>query len=167
MPIPRRFVLRGTLLTFLLALATVAPSASVAAADVTNPDASRVIDIAEAKSGDPWVAGMTGPGAFDCSGLVFYAFKEAGMLKRIGGSRRTAYGYLEWFKKRGLASRSHPLPGDLVIWGGGGHVGIYVGHGKAVSALTSGVQVHKVKNTNPPFTTYLHVKWPAPEGFKL
>ena len=93
--------------------------------------------------------------------------QEAGMLKRIGGSRRTAYGYLEWFKKRGLASRFHPLPGDLVIWGGGGHVGIYVGHGKAVSALTSGVQVHKVKNTNPPFTTYLHVKWPAPVGFKL
>jgi cell wall-associated NlpC family hydrolase len=155
------------LLAFLLALTLVAPSASVAAADVTNPDAARVIAIAEAQAGDPWVAGSTGPRAFDCSGLVFYAFKEAGLLKRIGGSRRTASGYLHWFKAHGRASRVHPKPGDLVIWGGGEHVGIYVGNGKAVSALTSGVRVHKVKNTHPAFTTYLHVKWPAPEGFKL
>jgi len=44
-------------------------------------------------------------------------------------------------------------------------VGIYIGNGRAVSALVSGVRVHKVKALTIPFTTYLHVTWPRPQGF--
>ena len=49
-----------------------------------------------------------------------------------------------------------PKPGDLVIWGGGSHVGIYIGHGKAISTLTSGVRVHGVHAVTARFTAYLH-----------
>src|SRR6478736_1107796 len=119
----RRSAFRGTLLAFLVALAGIAPATPAAAA--ANPDAARVIHIAEAQAGDPWVSGMTGPRGFDCSGLVYYAFREAGLLRRIGGSRRSAEGYLQWFRRHGRAGRSDPRPGDLVIWGRGEHIGIY------------------------------------------
>ena len=57
---------------------------------------------------------------------------------------------------RASPSRSNPKPGDIVIWGGGTHVGIYIGNGKAISTLTSGVRVHGVHAVRAPFTAYLH-----------
>lgn len=164
LPVPRRTVSRASWLVLLLALIVLVPAAPAAAA--TDPSAARVIEIATAQAGDPYIAGSTGPRGFDCSGLVYFAFREAGLLKRIGGSRKTAAGYLAWFQKRGKASRTNPQPGDLVVWNGGSHIGIYIGNGRAVSALVSGVQVRKVKAVTLPFTTYLHVTWPEPEGFK-
>ena len=59
-------------------------------------------------------------------------------------------------KARHKASRHHPKVGDLVIWGGGTHVGIYIGHGKAISTLTNGVRVHRVHAVTARFTAYLH-----------
>ncbi len=35
-------------------------------------------------------------------------------------------------------------------------MGIYIGHGKAISTLTSGVHVHRVHAVTARFTTYLH-----------
>ena len=136
-----------------------APAATTSAAGTINPDAQKVIDIARRQVGDPWIAGSTGPRAFDCSGLVYYAFKEAGLLKRIGGTRRSASGYWSWFAKRDRASRTNPRPGDLVIWGGGRHIGIYLGDRKAISAINDGVTIHKVNALTDPFTIYLHVRW--------
>ncbi len=98
-----------------------------------------------------------GPRSFDCSGLVIYSFTKAGDAKAIGkGKYRSARALYRYFKARGLASRSNPKPGDLVIWGGGTHVGIYVGKGKAISTLTNGVRVHGVHAVRARFTAYLH-----------
>lgn len=160
---PRRAIVRLTLLlAVLLTAAIAAPATTTSAAGTIDPAAQKVIDIARRQAGDPWVAGSVGPRAFDCSGLVYYAFKEAGQLKRIGGSRRSAAGYWDWFADRGRASRTNPRPGDLVIWGRGRHVGIYLGNGKAISAINDGVTIHGVKALTDPFTTYLHVKWKVP-----
>ena len=57
----------------------------------------------------------------------------------------------------------------LVIWGGGRHIGIYLGKRKAISAINDGVTIHKVNALTDPFTTYLHVKWKVPaaeSGFR-
>jgi cell wall-associated NlpC family hydrolase len=92
---------------------------------------------------------------------VYFAFKQAGLLDRVGGKRRLARGYLQWFRERGLASRTNPRPGDLVVWGRGKHIGIYLGDGRAISAVVNpyGVRVHPVKGwLNLSFTTYLHVR---------
>ena len=132
-----------------------APASPAAAATLTT-EAQQIIHIARTKIGDPWRLGAAGPSSFDCSGLVIYAFKAAGDGAVIGnGSRRTARSMYDWFRSRGLASRSNPLPGDLVIWGGGSHIGIYVGGGQAISALTSGVAVRGVTALTVSFTTYL------------
>ena len=60
------------------------------------------------------------------------------------------------FKARGLTSRTHPKIGDLVIWGSGSHVGIYIGNGKAISTLRNGVRIHGVFAVTARFTAYLH-----------
>ena len=74
---------------------------------------------------------------FDCSGLIYRVYQQAGLLAKIGGNR-TAAGYYYWFKQRGLANRHSPRAGDLVVWTHNGqisHSGIYVGGGRVISAL--------------------------------
>lgn len=132
-------------------------SAAPAAAAEPKTEAAQIIAIARKQLGDPWRHGATGPRAFDCSGLVTYAFRKAGDLEVIGSGRyRSARALYKWFRAHGLASRSNPKPGDLVIWGRGTHVGIYIGKGKAISTLTNGVHTHKVHAVRAKFTAYLH-----------
>jgi hypothetical protein len=133
-----------------------APSTPVAAAGPTT-EAQQIIKIAMQQRGDPWRSGATGPRAFDCSGLVIYAFRQAGDKAAVAnGLLRSARALYNWYRSRGLASRSNPQPGDLVIWGGGTHVGIYIGGGRAISTLTNGVRVHGVNAVRARFTAYLH-----------
>ena len=95
---------------------------------------------------------------------MIYAFKRAGDGRAIAnGHLRSARALYHWYKSRGLASRSNPRIGDLVIWGGGTHVGIYIGHGKAISTLTRGVKIHRVFAVTASFTAYLHTgMWKKP-----
>jgi cell wall-associated NlpC family hydrolase len=133
-----------------------APATPAAAATPTT-EAQQIIQIAKTKVGDPWRYGATGPSAFDCSGLVIYAFKAAGDGAAIGnGNYRSARSLYDWFRSRGLASRTNPKPGDLVVWGSGSHIGIYIGGGLAISTLSSGVRIHGVFAVTASFTAYLH-----------
>ncbi|MUL40370.1 NlpC/P60 family protein [Streptomonospora sp. PA3] len=96
--------------------------------------------VAHAKDqiGKPYRWGAEGPGSFDCSGLVQYAYKKAG--KRIG---RTTY---TQFDQGRSVSRSKLRPGDLVFfYSGPGHVGMYVGKGRMIHSPSSGKRVKIVK----------------------
>lgn len=124
---------------------------------VTRTRAQQVIAIARTKLGRPWVFGAAGPSVFDCSGLVIYAFRQAGLSGIVGSSREvSAFALYARFQARGLTSRTTGQPGDLVIWGGGTHVGIYLGNGMAISTLVTGVRIHAVRALTTPFTAYLH-----------
>lgn len=137
---------------------SLAPATTVSAAQPTA-ESQQIIRIAKQQLGDPWRHGAIGPSAFDCSGLVIYAFTKAGDGKALGGGRlRSARAMYRWFKAHGLASTSNPKPGDLVIWGRGSHVGIYIGGGKAISTLTNGVRIHRVHAVTARFTAYLHTR---------
>jgi cell wall-associated NlpC family hydrolase len=136
-------------------LFSLAPSTPTAAS--TTTEAQQIIRIAERKLGDPWHYGSMGPSRFDCSGLVIYAYRKAGDGARIRAPHlRSARALYRYFKARGLASRTNPKLGDLVVWGYGSHIGIYIGHGKAISTLTSGVRIHRVRAVTARFTAYLH-----------
>ena len=138
-------------------LFTLAPSTPAAAAGPTTTEAAQIIQIAKSKLGAHWRYGATGPTAFDCSGLVRYAYRKAGDGNVIkAGSLASARSIYRYFKAHGKASRTNPKPGDLVIWGGGTHIGIYIGRGKAISTLTSGVRIHGVFAVTARFTAYLH-----------
>jgi cell wall-associated NlpC family hydrolase len=109
------------------------------------------------------VMGAIGPNAFDCSGLVWYAFSRAGLADRMGGKRRGARGYLNWFKANMPGRVSHNLadarPGDILIWGGGRHSGLYISGNWAISALNRryDIRIHRADPMGLRFTAVLMV----------
>ena len=133
------------------------PSAPARAA---KSDAESVVDAAMAYIGSSYVLGTQGPKTFDCSGLVYRAFKDAGQLPLIGGRRLTAAGYYKWFASRGLSSKTQGSRGDLVVFGKGAHIGIYLGDGKVISAVIPKIRVHGINAlVHNQFTAFLHVPW--------
>jgi cell wall-associated NlpC family hydrolase len=158
-PLPSRRTGARALIPAVLAavtLFTFAPT-TPAAASTTTTEAAQIIRIARAQLGDPWHYGASGPSRFDCSGLVRYAFRRAGDYWAIrSGALRSARALYRWFRAHGEASRTNPRVGDLVIWGGGTHVGIYIGHGRAISTLRNGVRIHGIFAVTARFTAYLH-----------
>lgn len=89
----------------------------------------RAADAAQSKIGAPYVYGAAGPNAFDCSGLVQWAYQQAGL-----SVPRTSY---EQASAGRAVSISDLLPGDVVSFYDGSHTGIYVGGGNVVHASTS------------------------------
>lgn len=145
-------------LAFVLAGALVAVDGGNRPVEAAS-EAGQIMNTTKNQLGKRYKYSATGMLRYDCSGLVYRMFERNGLLKRIGGGRKTAAGYFKWFRDRGLTTRSNPRKGDLVVWGKGKHIGIYVGNGKAISALTtSGVSRHSVKGLNVSFTAYLRVK---------
>ncbi|USG05125.1 hypothetical protein A4W88_00485 [Latilactobacillus sakei] len=86
--------------------------------------------------GTPYAWGGAQPGGFDCSGLVMYAAKMAGISLPRTSQEQSKLGT--------QVSLSELQPGDLVFWGGVGsahHVGIYIGNGSYVHAPAPGQSV--------------------------
>jgi hypothetical protein len=137
-------------------LITLQPSTPVAqAAEPNGPSAAAEV-IAEARShlGARYRWAAEGPTYFDCTGLVLRSFADAGLVKKVGGwNSRSAYAMYQYFRRNGLTSRTG-RPGDIVIWGGGSHAGIYLGNGLAISALREGVRIHRVNAVTARFTAF-------------
>lgn len=134
---------------------SVAPTAPAAPAKPASIVASSVIvAFARTHLGARYRFSATGPSSFDCSGLVWRVFEQAHLGRKVTSHSARAI-YLA-YRNRGLASRSNPQVGDLVVWGYGSHVGIYIGRGLAISALVGGVRIHRINALTTPFTAYLH-----------
>jgi cell wall-associated NlpC family hydrolase len=116
----------------------------------------RVIALAEKHLGARYAHGATGPYAFDCSGLVYRVFEDAGLGRAIDGLQSASALYAH-FKALHKTSTKDPQPGDLVIFGHGSHVGIYIGGGKVIHAMITGVAITRVSAVIPSFTTYVHL----------
>lgn len=105
-------------------------------------EAQRIVSYARSHIGRRFRMGSEGPRYFDCSGLIFRVYQQAGVLGRIGGSRKVAQGYYRYFKSRGKANLRNLKVGDLVVWRKSGsrrisHIAIYVGGGRVISALVN------------------------------
>jgi cell wall-associated NlpC family hydrolase len=143
--------------TFAIAAATIVPAAAPAPVQASGTQADALIGFAKNQLGKGYAWGAIGLRRYDCSGLVYRTFYEKNLLTKIGGGRKTASGYYQWFKQRGLASKYNGRRGDLVVWGSGAHIGIYLGSGMAISALTNGVRTHSIYALTHRFTAFLHV----------
>lgn len=105
-----------------------------------------VIDLAHKQLGKPYVWGAEGPNSFDCSGLIYYVYKNAASitLPRTSSDQYSA----------GVAvSRSNLKAGDLIFSSTDGtgnitHVAIYVGDGQMIHAPRNGKNVEKVSINN-------------------
>ena len=119
----------------------------------------RIVRIALNQRGDPYRSGATGPNAFDCSGLVRFAYRKAGVGSRLGGGHSARAMYW-WGRLHHLTSRRHPRIGDVVVYGRGSHVGIWIGNGRVVSALNGrqGIRVTRLHALGASFTTFIHTR---------
>jgi cell wall-associated NlpC family hydrolase len=165
--------LRLLLFTFAAALFAVAfqlQSAPPVAAATPAAEVGSVMNFASNQLGKRFHIGATGMRRYDCSGLVYRTFYQEGLLDKIGGSRKRARGYYHWFESRGLASKTNPQVGDLVVWAKHhhpvSHIGIFAGYNRwgqpmAISALVNpyGVSRHRVFGIDKPFKAYLHVNF--------
>ena len=117
------------------------PSNSAASSSVGEAAAA----LAASLVGKPYVYGAAGPNGFDCSGLMYYIYRQLGYsIARGSSSQYNQSGY--------FVSTSEMQPGDLVYFfdpkfdSSGGtlpttHVGIYVGNNQFIHASTTSYQV--------------------------
>jgi cell wall-associated NlpC family hydrolase len=105
--------------------------------DLSGIEGARAKAIAAAKSqlGVQYGWGGESPGKqFDCSGLVQYAYRKAGInLPRVSQ---------EQMRRGKITSISSLKPGDLVGWGHPAHhIAIYLGNGRIIEAPHTGSHV--------------------------
>lgn len=101
--------------------------------------ATKAIGIAAQQAGKPYIWGASGPDTFDCSGLVHYAYSNAGLP---GAGRATSHLWTTAsirFMGDPVAPGSEQ-PGDLVM-PHSGHVGICIGGNKMWNAPQTGIPV--------------------------
>ncbi len=120
----------------------------------------QVVERALAQVGDAYGSGGDGPDVFDCSGLVVYSW-------RVAGVKLTHYSRAQYQQTERI-SLKEAVPGDLAFYfeNGAHHVAIYIGDGKVVHASDYGIGVVKgvVKGTpwtNAHFTGMGRVKIPG------
>ncbi len=94
-------------------------------------------DVAASMAGKPYRYGGSSPQGFDCSGLVHFSFKRAGLdVPRSTETQR---------QQSHRITRADLARGDLVFFDQQGknssHVGIYLGHNRFVHAPSSGKRV--------------------------
>jgi cell wall-associated NlpC family hydrolase len=99
---------------------------------------AKVVALAEAQIGTPYVWGGAAPGGFDCSGLVQWAYAQVGInLPRTAQAQYATAAPID---------ASQIQPGDLLFYAQTypdprstiTHVGIYIGNGQMINAPTDG-----------------------------
>ena len=140
------------LLPLLAAACASAPRQDVAyATEKKLPPHERAAGVAANMVGKPYRYGGTNPAGFDCSGLVLFSFKQAGVsLPRSTAEQRRATQRVK------LAELKR---GDLLFFDQEGrknsHVGIYLGGRKFVHAPSSGKSVRSDTLDNPYWKKHL------------
>ena len=101
---------------------------------------SPAVSAARAAIGASYAMGASGPGAFDCSGLVVHAFRRAGRDLPHSSFAQVALGE--------PVARPAIRSGDLVFFDtngpGASHVGVATARGTVISATSSGVMEHSM-----------------------
>ena len=104
----------------------------------TNPISNKreaIVNLAMKQLNKPYVYGTMGPDTFDCSGLVYYVYKNAINVT----VPRTAKSQGYWGTS---ISKSNLKPGDILYWNSPyDHVAIYIGNNKIIHAPEPGKNV--------------------------
>lgn len=120
-------------------------SGSYGGALVTG-DAKKVIDAARSCIGTPYHLGGNTPGSeLDCSGLVCYAYKKAGIVD-LTVSNRSTFNMVNLGQQIDKNDSSKWKPGDLILCNPNGagepkHVQLYIGNNKVIHASSAAGQV--------------------------
>ena len=144
----------AALLPLMLVSVLVATTFALApAADAASRRQQKIgtgMDVVRHQKGDPYSYGADGPGAFDCSGLVYYSFRKAG-FKGIPRSSDDQARFMNRIERRKNMRKC-----DLVFFYDGGssagnvyHVGVFSGwkngHRMIIHAPYGDQRVHRSK----------------------
>jgi peptidoglycan DL-endopeptidase CwlO len=127
-----------------------APPGGIPPGDVAPPEGAiaggegnMAVQAALTRIGSPYSWGGSGPNAFDCSGLVMWAFQQAG-VSLPHSSQALARGGQP-------VDMSQIQPGDVVnYYSDASHTAIYIGDGMMVHASTYGTPVRVAPVNNAP-----------------
>jgi cell wall-associated NlpC family hydrolase len=129
---PHAATLRGLIAEALPVMAAPMPGARPA----SGSQPARAVAFALGQRGKPYQWGAEGPGAYDCSGLTWAAWRAAGVT-----IPRTAAGQLAGLPH----ARGRLQPGDLLVYPSRGpsrrHVAMVVDSGRMVEARGRGIPV--------------------------
>ncbi|OMC54717.1 endopeptidase [Mycobacterium sp. IS-2888] len=104
---------------------------------VGGGDRATVVQAALTQVGSPYVWGGAAPGGFDCSGLVMWAFQQAGISLPHSSQAQAQGGQ--------PVALSDLQPGDVVtFYNDASHSGLYVGDGMVIHSSTYGQPVRVV-----------------------
>lgn len=121
----RTLVLLPLLTLALLAGATIVGPAANASGYTRTQRITKAVRVALEQRGDHYRYGATGPTAFDCSGLVQYSFRRAGLkIPRTSGTQA---------KSAHRIAKGQLRRGDLMFFTNGGHVyhaAMFIGRSK-------------------------------------
>lgn len=130
--------------TMAAAGATTVPSpvGLIVLASETDPRTAYALSFAVSQIGKPYVWGATGPGSYDCSGLMLRAWGAVGVgIPRVSQAQQASITPV---------APADARPGDLVFFGTPAyHVGMYIGGGLMINAPYTGtvVRVDRVWST--------------------
>jgi len=131
------------------ASAPVTPTSTAKATAADRGDAAAAL--AAKMVGKPYKYGGASPAGFDCSGLVSYSFKQAGVALPHNTTQQRAASR--------LVKVAELRRGDLLFFDQEGkkhgHVGIYLGEGRFVHAPSSGKSVRNDALSNPYWKKHL------------
>jgi cell wall-associated NlpC family hydrolase len=120
------------------AAAPVPSSTAARSADQANVIALRALGAALSQRGTRYRSGGNRPGGFDCSGLVQWSYRQAGLHLPRTAAAQSRVGT--------RVSLSQIRPGDLIFYSYGGrvgHVAMAVGDGMLIESSQSGHPVAK------------------------
>ncbi len=131
------------------------PAGDIIVPAKADPRTAVALQFIVAQLGKPYVWGATGPGSYDCSGLMLRSFQAAGVtsMPRVSQAQQV------WATPVDVKDVQ---PGDLVFFGRPAyHVGVYIGGGLMMDAPFTGayVRVDKVWSS---VTSYGRPVWSTP-----
>ena len=121
--------------------ATPSATTTAAVATATTGSAGVAVRTALAQVGKAYQWAGAGPNGFDCSGLVMYAWRAAGVS--------LAHYTVSQYQQTTRISENELEPGDLVFYNTGqgaepGHVTMYIGGGQVITADSPGTTIRVV-----------------------
>jgi cell wall-associated NlpC family hydrolase len=131
------------------------PAGDIVVPAKADPRTAVALQFIIAQLGKPYVWGATGPGSYDCSGLMLRAFQAAG----VTSMPRVSQGQQVWATP---IDSKDVQPGDLVFFGRPAyHVGVYIGGGLMIDAPFTGAYV-RVDKVWASVTSYGRAVWSTP-----
>lgn len=127
----------GDFATQLAAAAALTETAPVAAPVAAGgPSGADLVAEARKYTGVPYVWGGSSAQGLDCSGLVKLSLSALGVdMPRVARQQMT--------QGTPVASLAEAQPGDLLVFDGGSHIGIYLGEGRMIDAPKPGDRVRE------------------------